>query len=1195
MAVGLGAIELRSALNEPLDATISLRAVKPGDVDDMRVVLADKAMFERAGVDRPFQLTDLRFRVIATGESSAEIRVTTARPVSEPFLNFLIDLRWAQGRIIREYTVLLDPPVYGSAISATVEQTTTTVEVLPKLSELEPEVVELDSSGAATTTGFGTTSASSGSYGPVKATDTLWSLAQNYRPDGSVTVQQTMMAMLRSNPQAFGDNNINNLKAGSVLRIPSKSEINQQSAAAALADVRQQHALWKQLRQSVSAASESTSTTGSTTTPESGASSNQQPASTTDAQAEPEADDSRLEVVGSGTGLTGATGSSANLEALQEELSLAQEQADIQRRRNEDLESKRKTADELIETLQRLIDVKDDEIADLQNRLSQIEEELEAEAASAPATEIADSTDTAAAATGQVDETAVDEQAQQQEKEKKKKKKKKKKTVQQPPPEPPTFLQSILGHLSGNPLVWAAGAGGVVLLAILGVLLARRSKSKGEWVDVEVPEDLSTLDNAEPPTVELEADDDDDKTALPPTAIASDGIADEDATMPPEQSVETFTQVPADEDDPLEGLNVYLAYEDYDNATKLVKGVIAKYPERHEYKLRLLEIYLAARDAGAFEAAARQLQDAVGADSPLMENAHRWWADLSRGSDLFAESGGEAGPSFDESAVNPQGDESIFDVAVDTDGRDTGAGVDFDLGFEFESADLGDGNTHGVQTVDFDVGDDTGSAQVAAPAYTDAGVEFELGGGTGEVEAAGDGRAVSSEDPLDLDFDILLDGIDADGDTDDGLELDLDFADDLDISPDFDSDVTDVPSADVEADITELFGTASADDDLDFSLHLDDADGALTSEGEHDLAFDSNLDDMAAIEKPSGETPEAAAEADDGFDFDLDLDETGGSPATVATADADLDFALDLDDTGEVPAMAAEPTADGSDEAEDFSLDLDVTGGLPSTESEPALAESATDDMDFALDLDDTAGLDSSAEAQATTESTAEIDFVLDVGDSLDFNLDLDADTSTGGETDTGSDAPYLDFNLDMDGDESSGAPDFGTVQLSTEDLTRVGAIEDNDTVTVVDRTEGIEIDRDFADIFDESPQLDTELSDSAAAGEEADVPEIGLDMDLGGEEGLDGQNGGYGQTQYMLRDIASITSDDPPEDDESALVLSRASDGEVNEMQTKLDLAQAYIDMGDTEGARSILGEVMTEGSDEQQTRARELLTQLN
>ncbi|MBS35332.1 MAG: hypothetical protein CMO26_05320 [Thiotrichales bacterium] len=1139
MAVGLGAIELRSALNEPLDATISLRAVKPGDVDDMRVVLADKAMFERAGVDRPFQLTDLQFRVIATGESSAEIRVITARPVSEPFLNFLIDLRWAQGRIIREYTVLLDPPVYGSAIRATVEQTTTTVEVLPKLSELEPDVVELDSSGAATTTGFGTASASSGSYGPVKATDTLWSLAQNYRPDGSVTVQQTMMAMLRSNPQAFGDNNINNLKAGSVLRIPSKSEINQQSAAAALADVRQQHALWKQLRQSVSAAPESTSTTGSTTTPESGASSNQQTASTTDAQAEPEADDSRLEVVGSGTNLTGATGSSADLEALQAELSLAQEQADIQRRRNEDLESKRKTADELIEKLQRLIDVKDDEIADLQNRLSQIEEELEAEAASAPATEIADSTDTAAAATGQVDETAVDEQAQQQEKEKKKKKKKKKKTVPQPPPEPPTFLQSILGHLSGNPLVWAAGAGGVVLLAILGVLLARRSKSKGEWVDVEVPEDLSTLDNAEPPTVELEADDDDDKTALPPAAIASDGIADEDATMPPEQSVETFTQVPADEDDPLEGLNVYLAYEDYDNATKLVEGVIAKYPERHEYKLRLLEIYLASRDAGAFEAAARQLQDAVGADSPLMENAHRWWADLSRGSDLFAESGGEAGPSFDESAVNPQGDESIFDVAVDTDGRDTGAGVDFDLGFEFESADLGDGNTHGVQTVDFDLGDDTGSAQVAAPADADAGVEFELAGGTGEVEAAGDGRAVSSEDPLDLDFDILLDGIDADGDADDGLELDLDLAD--------------------------------------------------------DLAFDSNLDDMAAIEKPSGETPEAAAEADDAFDFDLDLDETGGSPATVATADADLDFALDLDDTGEVQAMAAEPTADGSDEADDFSLDLDVTGGLPSTESEPALAESATDDMDFALDLDDTAGLDSSAEAQATTESTAEIDFVLDVGDSLDFNLDLDADTSTGGETDTGSDAPYLDFNLDMDGDESSGAPDFGTVQLSTEHLTRVGAIEDNDTATVVDRTEGIEIDRDFADIFDESPQLDTELSDSAAAGEEADVPEIGLDMDLGGEEGSDGQNGGYGQTQYMLRDIASITSDDPPEDDESALVLSRASDGEVNEMQTKLDLAQAYIDMGDTEGARSILGEVMTEGSDEQQTRARELLTQLN
>ena len=110
-ALGLGDIEMRSALNQPMNAEIRLTSVQPGEADGMIVKLASPDAFQRAGIERTTALTDLRFSVDQSSGTPV-IKISSSRPVVEPFLNFLLEVDWPAGRMVREYTVLLDPPVF---------------------------------------------------------------------------------------------------------------------------------------------------------------------------------------------------------------------------------------------------------------------------------------------------------------------------------------------------------------------------------------------------------------------------------------------------------------------------------------------------------------------------------------------------------------------------------------------------------------------------------------------------------------------------------------------------------------------------------------------------------------------------------------------------------------------------------------------------------------------------------------------------------------------------------------------------------------------------------------------------------------------------------------------------------------------------------------------------------------------------
>ena len=110
-ALGLGGLAVKSSLNQPLEAEISLSDVRDLSSADIKTRLASAEDFTKAGVDRQFFLTGLTFTPVVRADGKHVIRITSNKPVKEPYLNFLVEVLWPNGRLLREYTLLLDPPL----------------------------------------------------------------------------------------------------------------------------------------------------------------------------------------------------------------------------------------------------------------------------------------------------------------------------------------------------------------------------------------------------------------------------------------------------------------------------------------------------------------------------------------------------------------------------------------------------------------------------------------------------------------------------------------------------------------------------------------------------------------------------------------------------------------------------------------------------------------------------------------------------------------------------------------------------------------------------------------------------------------------------------------------------------------------------------------------------------------------------
>ncbi|MFZ1623309.1 MAG: FimV/HubP family polar landmark protein [Gammaproteobacteria bacterium] len=250
-ALGLGEISLKSALNQELVAEIPVTTDSSDDLSRLDVRLASAETFQRFGLDRPQFLNTLNFTVDRAGGMS-RILVTSSLPVSEPFVSLLLDITWPQGHLLREYTMLLDPPAFARAgagqPAAALPATSSPTPAVKRIERpmAQPEAAAAAAAGQAGQGGDERLVAGTdgSSYGPVRANETLWAISERLNTDSGVSLNAMMVALYRANPEAFAGN-INLLKRGAILRVPAGAELAALSAGEAMSEVRRQNEAWR--------------------------------------------------------------------------------------------------------------------------------------------------------------------------------------------------------------------------------------------------------------------------------------------------------------------------------------------------------------------------------------------------------------------------------------------------------------------------------------------------------------------------------------------------------------------------------------------------------------------------------------------------------------------------------------------------------------------------------------------------------------------------------------------------------------------------------------------------------------------------------------------------------------------------------------------------------------------------------------
>jgi pilus assembly protein FimV len=254
LSLGLGELTLESFLNEPFKANVDL--LNTGGLADhqIRVRLATPDDFERLGVERAYFLTDIDFEIVVDDAGSGRILMSSEAPVLEPYLDFIIEARWPSGRLLREYTVLVDPPVFDEGSSIVVSarnQASAATESKKKSRPSNGDQLTVKKSrlaeGAMPERDFGSSASDvpiAGNNYMIHRDETLWTIAKRAMPEGS-SVHQTMLDIQRLNPKAFLGGNINRIKAGYIIYLPTADDLSFDNFAEALAEVRDQNQDWR--------------------------------------------------------------------------------------------------------------------------------------------------------------------------------------------------------------------------------------------------------------------------------------------------------------------------------------------------------------------------------------------------------------------------------------------------------------------------------------------------------------------------------------------------------------------------------------------------------------------------------------------------------------------------------------------------------------------------------------------------------------------------------------------------------------------------------------------------------------------------------------------------------------------------------------------------------------------------------------
>jgi pilus assembly protein FimV len=1113
-ALGLGDIRMNSALNEPLDAEIELLSATPDELDNLTVAMAAAETFDRYGIDRPFFLADIQFNIVRSGRSDGNIvQVRSAAPMAEPFITFLVEASWSRGRLLREYTVFLDPPTFAPPATDTApavqaptrseptdsgrieraapppQQARPTPAPAPRQPAPEPQQQQPAQQPVQDDIQFDTTT---GGDLLVGRGDTLWGVASRVRPDSRLTMNQTMLAIFEANPDAFGGN-INILRAGAALRIPSADEVFRINRGDAFAEAQRQHAEWTGGAVPTPAPAEDTTTRPSLTLVPPDDDFVEDPDATA---ADPIFDDE-------------PTARETEIEQRIAEL----EAADVPQQ-------------------QSLIEIRDNELAQLREELARIRGEVYEPPVDDSADDLAGDEDPFAQdaddpdAVGDDVDVAADDAAASDDVEP---------VVEDSPPpsdiirtptsSEPSLVDRALGMLTS---IWAIIVGALVVVAGALFWFMRRGGD-----DEDDPDNWQPLDSDEMSGDDLSAT----ESLRAPVMDESIVVVEQESTMRPdiEETVEapavevaeaetedtseetgqfgsledTFsseTAINLDQTDPIAEADFHMAYGLYDQAADLVNGALSLEPERTDLLTKLCEIYFVWGNRDAFVDAAGRLRGAVDEEE-----------------------------SADWDKIVIMGQQIAADDALFAGASAIGATKAVDLSFEAGM-------------------DETGALDMELISDEAAG-----GGDIVDLGADEETQALEAEDGVDF----FIDSVAEEPDVEDiGAEIAEDDADDADDGVDF--DVTrEMPSVDETAEMPTQESTVETPT-IEQQFDVIGGTAELPS-------LDETVGD--AIEE-SGQSAEETAEINlDDLDLDVDglaetelasLDDLDATSENEALSDTGINEALgDLSEvTGKNPEV--DPDATGVQTA----LGADETGEMPAID-DTGLNTTLASDLEETEIATDVGIEDNLLDATGVTQVLSG-DMAVDTGVHKTPELsDEDATMLAPGygdddaEADLPDDAETMLASLDDD-DDDAGDFDFAKTEALPKDAFSgdVGLDETGEMPAVA------------------STDVDLDLDDLTAA----------LKVSEGGD------------TVEQLRDDATVEQPRPIVSDDAGTVsiapdemsddLSDART--MTEVGTKLDLARAYVDMGDPSGARSILEEVLDEGDEGQRQQAQQLLDSL-
>jgi len=864
-AVGLGEIKQTSGLNQPLSAQIPL--LSAGDLAEyeLQASLASNKEFDKVGVDRVFFLNNIKFKTVRDENGQIAIVLSTRTPVKEPFLNFIVELNWPNGRILREYTLLLDPPIFDESTVSTIEKSTseppsrsvdqdsqTNAESRAPRSRIEPkETYESSYSGS--------------TYGAVSSTDTLWSIASKVRPDSSVSIHQTLVAIYKANPDAFGKGNINNLLKGKVLDIPDAETIANVPQRAALQDMVSQNRKWRSggARKIVDRTVGKGSTVKSETTGSRLSLGNEQ-----------QEDDSDAQGYGSDT---------AQLNEIQAQLARTQEESATLQAENEALRARLAEILDKVEQSQNdsAIQVEDAELAVLaqepEKKSSISDDQNTREVASQneqtenSGQEIIESSSTESEKT----QTQVETQTQAQVEEKK--------------TAAPTIFKSenkekglVEQLMEGGLLLWGS-LGGIAIILFLAVFwrMKKRMEDEDFQDDLVASAGAGSMDTTE--TFEL-------------PDVGDDMLVELDMDDDEEQGASTNSD---ESFDPLGEADIYIAYGKYEQAESLLLEAVEDNPVRADYKVKLMECYAEMDNRDKFEQLEIDVQDAVDFDEwqePIAALKAKAW-------------GEEAVVTEDDDDFDLPSTEDIFGESDDDDELD----IDFDDALsdiddlDDDISDDFDDNLETEQDENLSLDDDQIDSELESEDSLDISELEEVSGNDelGDFE-----EEIEDLDIDDLDVEELeLDDLDID---EESFELDSDEALALDENDNLDDELLEDETLDFEE---------IADSDYS-ELEAEISDEVLDSEEElleiEDLALDEDSEPSMDMDEASDD--EISSDIDDDLDFgddedDMDFEDSMADDGDEISTKLDLARAyVDMGDSDGAKEILREVIAEGNEE-----------------------------------------------------------------------------------------------------------------------------------------------------------------------------------------------------------------------------------------------------------------------------------------